>query len=126
MSIVPKDLMSYIEIIESKYPDINPTTIADIVSNVPLIKRVDGFELAFVVEKKLGLNRSYFAKALARETDLKATVVKEYEHIFVKLDSDIKQLLNDNYICCRIDKEDVEAFDYVVSLSKRTLLGFYK
>ena len=37
-----------------------------------------------------------------------------------------KKLLEQNYICCKITKEEANEFEIVVSLTKNTLLGFYK
>lgn len=123
MSSIPNSLLDYANLIEKKHK-IKPEVIRDILSNLPSLKI--GYELAFIVEKKLGLKSKYFSNAYNKGYEIKADMFKENEHIFVKLDDDIKKLLDENYICCKIDKDESSEFDFVISLTKNTLLGFYK
>lgn len=123
MSSIPKSLLDYAHEVEKKH-NINSDVVKDILSNLPFIKI--GYELAFIVEKKLGLSPRYFSVAYSKGYSIKADMFKEHEHLYVKLDDDIKKLLEQNYICCKITKEESDEYDYVISLTKNTLLGFYK
>lgn len=123
MSSIPKSLLDYAAEIEKKH-NINSDVVKDILSNLPYIK--SGYELAFIVEKKLGLSPRYFSVAYSKAYSIKADMFKEHDHLYVKLDDDIKKLLEQNYICCKINKDEVSEYDYVISLTKNTLLGFYK
>lgn len=123
MSSIPKSLLPYASGIEKKY-NIDTGIVKDILSNLPSLK-VD-YELAFIVEKKLGLRPKYFSNAYSRGYWIKADMFKEHEHLYVKLDDEIKKLLDNNYICCKITKEEINEFDYAIQLTKNTLLGFYK
>ncbi len=123
MSKIPKSLFDY-AIDSSKKYNIDVDVVKDILSNLPNIKI--GYELAFIVEKKLGLRAKYFSDAFSKGYSIKADMFKEHDHLYVKLDDDIKRLLEQNYICCKITKEEANEFEVVVSLTKNTLLGFYK
>ena len=123
MSSIPKSLFDY-AIDSSKKYNIDVDVVKDILSNLPNIKI--GYELAFIVEKKLGLRAKYFSDAFSKGYSIKADMFKEHDHLYVKLDDDIKRLLEQNYICCKITKEESNEFEIVVSLTKNTLLGFYK
>lgn len=123
MSKIPKSLLDYAVEIEKKH-NINSEVVKDILSNLPYIKV--GYELAFIVEKKLGLRAKYFSDAYSKGYSIKADMFKEHEHLYVKLDDDIKKLLEQNYICCKINKDESNEYDFVISLTKNTLLGFYK
>lgn len=123
MSKIPKSLFDY-AIDSSKKYNIDVDVVKDILSNLPNIKL--GYELAFIVEKKLGLRSRYFSEAFSKGYSIKADMFKEHDHLYVKLDDDIKRLLEQNYICCKITKEESNEFEIVVSLTKNTLLGFYK
>ena len=123
MSKIPKSLFDY-AIDSSKKYNIDVDVVKDILSNLPNIKI--GYELAFIVEKKLGLRAKYFSDAFSKGYSIKADMFKEHDHLYVKLDDDIKRLLEQNYICCKITKEEANEFEIVVSLTKNTLLGFYK
>lgn len=123
MSKIPKSLFDY-AVDSSKKHNIDVDVIKDILSNLPNIKL--GYELAFIVEKKLGLNSKYFSVAYSKGYSIKADMFKEHDHLYVKLDDDIKKLLEQNYICCKITKEEVNEFEIVIPLTKNTLLGFYK
>lgn len=123
MSKIPKSLFDYAVDSSKKY-NIDVDVVKDILSNLPNIKL--GYELAFIVEKKLGLRSRYFSEAFSKGYSIKADMFKEHDHLYVKLDDDIKRLLEQNYICCKITKEESNEFEIVVSLTKNTLLGFYK
>lgn len=123
MSLIPKSLFDY-AIDSSKKHNIDVDVVKDILSNLPNIKL--GYELAFIVEKKLGLRAKYFSDAYSKGYSIKADMFKEHDHLYVKLDEDIKKLLEQNYICCKITKEEANEFEIVISLTKNTLLGFYK
>lgn len=123
MSKIPKSLFDY-AVDSSKKHNIDVDVVKDILSNLPNIKL--GYELAFIVEKKLGLRAKYFSDAFSKGYSIKADMFKEHDHLYVKLDDDIKRLLEQNYICCKITKEESNEFEIVVSLTKNTLLGFYK
>ena len=123
MSKIPKSLFDYAKE-SSKKHNIDVDVVKDILSNLPNIKL--GYELAFIVEKKLGLRAKYFSDAFSKGYTIKADMFKEHDHLYVKLDDDIKRLLEQNYICCKITKEEANEFEIVVSLTKNTLLGFYK
>lgn len=123
MSKIPKSLFDYAHKTSKKH-NIDVDVVKDILSNLPNIKL--GYELAFIVEKKLGLNSKYFSVAYSKGYSIKADMLKEHEHLYVKLNDDIKKLLEQNYICCKITKEESNEFEIVVSLTKNTLLGFYK
>ncbi len=123
MSKIPKSLFDYAKE-SSKKHNIDVDVVKDILSNLPNIKL--GYELAFIVEKKLGLRAKYFSDAFSKGYSIKADMFKEHDHLYVKLDDDIKRLLEQNYICCKITKEEANEFEVVVSLTKNTLLGFYK
>ena len=123
MSPIPKSLFDY-AIDSSKKHNIDVDVVKDILSNLPNIKL--GYELAFIVEKKLGLRSRYFSEAYSKGYSIKADMFKEHDHLYIKLDDDIKRLLEQNYICCKITKEEANEFEIVVSLTKNTLLGFYK
>ena len=123
MSKIPKSLFDY-AIDSSKKHNIDVDVVKDILSNLPNIKL--GYELAFIVEKKLGLRAKYFSDAYSKGYSIKADMFKEHDHLYVKLDDDIKRLLEQNYICCKISKEEANEFEIVISLTKNTLLGFYK
>ena len=123
MSKIPKSLFDYAKE-SSKKHNIDVGVVKDILSNLPNIKL--GYELAFIVEKKLGLRAKYFSDAFSKGYSIKADMFKEHDHLYVKLDDDIKRLLEQNYICCKITKEEANEFEIVVSLTKNTLLGFYK
>ena len=123
MSPIPKSLFDY-AIDSSKKHNIDVDVMKDILSNLPNIKL--GYELAFIVEKKLGLRSRYFSEAFSKGYSIKADMFKKHDHLYVKLDDDIKRLLEQNYICCKITKEEANEFEIVVSLTKNTLLGFYK
>lgn len=123
MSSVPKSLLDYANEIEKKYK-IDGEIVKEILSNLPSLK--DGYELAFIVEKKLGLNSGYFNVAYRKGYEIKADMFKEHEHLYVKLNDQIKKLLEQNYICCKISKDEIKEFDFAISLTKNTLLGFYK
>ena len=123
MSSIPKSLFDY-AIDSSKKYNIDVDVVKDILSNLPNIKI--GYELAFIVEKKLGLRAKYFSDAFSKGYSIKADMFKKHDHLYVKLDDDIKKLLEQNYICCKITKEESNEFEIVVSLTKNTLLGFYK
>ena len=34
-------------------------------------------------------------------------MIKEHEHLYVKLDDQIKKLFENNYICCKISKDEI-------------------
>lgn len=123
MSKIPKSLFDYAKE-SSKKHNIDVDVVKDILSNLPNIKL--GYELAFIVEKKLGLRAKYFSDAFSKGYSIKADMFKKHDHLYVKLDDDIKRLLEQNYICCKITKEEANEFEIVVSLTKNTLLGFYK
>ena len=123
MSKIPKSLFDYAKE-SSKKHNIDVDVVKDILSNLPNIKL--GYELAFIVEKKLGLRAKYFSDAFSKGYSIKADMFKEHDHLYIKLDDDIKRLLEQNYICCKITKEEANEFEIVVSLTKNTLLGFYK
>lgn len=123
MSPIPSSLLDYANQIEKKY-NIDSEIVKDILSNLPSLKI--GFELAFIVEKKLGLNSGYFNVAYRKGYEIKADMYKEHDHLYVKLNDDVKKLLDANYICCKISKGEEQEFDYVIALTKNTLLGFYK
>ncbi len=123
MSKIPKSLFDY-AIDSSKKYNIDVDVVKDILSNLPNIKL--GYELAFIVEKKLGLRAKYFSDAYSKGYSIKADMFKEHDHLYVKLDEDIKKLLERNYICGKITKEEADEFEIVISLTKNTLLGFYK
>ena len=123
MSSIPKSLFDYAKE-SSKKHNIDVDVVKDILSNLPNIKL--GYELAFIVEKKLGLRAQYFSDAYSKGYSIKADMFKEHDHLYVKLDDDIKRLLEQNYICCKISKEEANEFEIVISLTKNTLLGFYK
>ena len=123
MSSIPKSLLDYANKIEKKYK-IDGEIVKEILSNLPSLK--DGYELAFIVEKKLGLNSGYFNVAYRKGYEIKADMFKEHEHLSVKLNDQIKKLLEQNYICCKINKEEIDEYDFVIPLTKNTLLGFYK
>lgn len=123
MSSIPKSLFDYAKE-SSKKHNIDVDVVKDILSNLPNIKL--GYELAFIVEKKLGLRSRYFSEAYSKGYSIKADMFKEHDHLYIKLDDDIKKLLEQNYICCKITKEEANEFEVVVSLTKNTLLGFYK
>ena len=123
MSSIPKSLLDYAAEVKKKH-NIKSEVIKDILSNLPYIKV--GYELAFIVEKKLGLRSRYFSEAYSKGYSIKADMFKEHEHLYVKLDDDIKKLLEQNYICCKISKDEVDEFEVVIALTKNTLLGFYK
>ncbi len=123
MSSIPNSLLDYANQIEKKY-NIDSSVVKEILSNLPSLKI--GYELAFIVEKKLGLRSKYFSDAYSKGYSIKADMFKEHEHLYVKLDDQIKKLLENNYICCKISKDEISEFDFVISLTKNTLLGFYK
>ena len=123
MSPIPSSLLDYANQIEKKY-NIDSEIVKDILSNLPSLKI--GFELAFIVEKKLGLSAGYFNVAFRKRYEIKADMYKEHDHLYVKLNDDVKKLLDANYICCKINKGEEQEFDYVIALTKNTLLGFYK
>lgn len=123
MSKIPKSLFDYAKE-SSKKHNIDVNVVKDILSNLPNIKL--GYELAFIVEKKLGLRAKYFSDAYSKGYSIKADMFKEHDHLYVKLDEDIKKLLEQNYICCKITKEEANEFEVVIPLTKNTLLGFYK
>lgn len=126
MKRLPKDLLEYADSITAKYPEVSKNIILDILNNAPNKVDKKEYELAFVVQQRLGLSASYFSQAYKRKVDIKATIVKEGTYLFVKLDCDIKKLLDDNYICCKITQEESDCFEHTVALTKNTLLGFYK
>ena len=121
--IIPKDLLDYAIEIEKKH-SIDASIVRDILSNLPHNKA--GYELAFIVEKKLGLSSRYFSVAYSKDYSIKAHIIKDNDHLYIKLDDDIKKLLEQNYICCKINKEESNDYDVVIALTKNTLLGFYK
>lgn len=123
MSSIPNSLLDYANQIEKKY-NIDSSVVKEILSNLPSLKI--GYELAFIVEKKLGLNSGYFNVAYRKGYEIKADMFKEHEHLYVKLNDQIKKLLEQNYICCKISKDEIDEFDFAISLTKNTLLGFYK
>lgn len=123
MSSIPNSLLDYANQIEKKY-NIDSGVVKEILSNLPSLKI--GYELAFIVEKKLGLRSKYFSDAYSKGYSIKADMFKEHDHLYVKLDDQIKKLLENNYICCKISKDEISEFDFVISLTKNTLLGFYK
>lgn len=121
-----QSLQQYIEEVSVKYPSVSKKLILEIVSNVPRRKEDTKYSLAFAIQQQLGLNNSYFSIAHKRNTSLKAHVIKEGSFLFVKLDKEIQNLLDEGYICCKITADEVEDFDYTVQFSSQTLLGFYK
>jgi len=121
---IPQNLLSYIDTVETKH-SISKEIIMDILENLPKIN-VDEYEPAFVVEKKLGLKSKYFATALRQDTEIKAQLTIYYDHVYVKLDDEIKSLLKDGYICMKITPGVASEYDKTIYLTKNTLLGFYK
>ncbi|MDS1371042.1 hypothetical protein [Aliarcobacter butzleri] len=126
MSIKPDlQLQIQIDLLTSKYPTVDKEIVKNIVFTV-LGSRTQGFIPAFEVEKTLGLNKGYFSKAHSCSYEIKATIIKDESNLLVKLDDEINKLLQEGYICCKIDRSELEHFDVTISLTKNTLLGFYK
>lgn len=123
MSSIPTLLNDYALESSKKY-NVNVDVVKDILSSLPNIK--SGYELGFIVEKKLGLRAKYFSDAFSKGYSMKADMFKQHDHLYVRLDDDIKELLEQNYICCKINKDESNEYDFVIPLTKNTLLGFYK
>lgn len=85
-----------------------------------------GYIVSSILEKILGLNRGFFSNCYSKKYDIKAVMIKEDSFLFVKLNDEIVNLLNDGYISCKISKSEIDNFDYTIYLTKNTLLGFYK
>lgn len=79
MSSIPKSLFDY-AIDSSKKYNIDVDVVKDILSNLPNIKI--GYELAFIVEKKLGLRAKYFSDAFSKGYSIKADMFKEHDHLY--------------------------------------------
>ena len=126
MNNLPKDLLDYAGEITAKYPEVSKKIVLEILENAPQKIDKKAYELAFVVQQKLGLSCKYFSNAYRNKTDIKADIIKEGTFLFVKLDCDIKKLLDENYICCKITQEESDSFIHTIWLTKNTLLGFYK
>ena len=126
MSLTTKELEKYIEEVGVKYPELSKSIVLDILNNIPNKINMDDYKSAFLIEKQLGLSSSYFSMAYRRDTDIKAHIVKQNNFIYVRLDTEIKKLLEDKYICCKITREESDSFEHTISLTKNTLLGFYK
>ena len=126
MSNLPKDLLEYAGEVTAKYPEVSKKIILEILENAPQKIDKKEYELAFVVQQKLGLSSGYFSKACTRKIDIKADIVKEGTFLFVKLDYEIKRLLDDGFICCKITQDEADSFLHTIWLTKNTLLGFYK
>lgn len=120
------DLLQYAETINAKYPEVSKELVMKIIENAPRKIDTTEYELAFLSEQKLGLSRKYFSNAYRNNVDIKANLVKEGSFIYVKLDCEIKKLLDERYICCKITHDEVDLYDHTISLTKNTLLGFYK
>ena len=121
---IEKDLTTYADIVTAKYPELCKELVLEILTNAPA--RNTEYELAYLVQKQLGLSDSYFSKAYTRNIDIKAHIIKDGSFLFVKLDKEIKDLLSAGYICCKIfDKHD-KNYDYTIQFTKNIVLGFYK
>lgn len=110
------------------YPNISKEIIEDIVRKThSRILKINEFESACSVELKLGLCSGYFSKAFNRGTsEIKAIIIKDGSRLKIKLDDEIKRLLDNDFICCKIKKDDINNFQHTINLTKNTLLGFYK
>lgn len=126
MNSFPKDLLEYANVVSAKYPEVSKKMALDILNNIPSKIDTKEYELAFMVEQKLGLSSGYFSKAYRRKIDIKAEIVKQQNFIYVKLDCELKQLLAEGYICCKIYAGERDNFDKSILFTKNTLLGFYK
>lgn len=118
-------IQTQIEIINSKYPEIDKKIVQDIIFTSLGLRNV-GFVPAFEIEKQIGLNKGYFSKAFLCGYDIRANIIKEDSNLLVKLDDEINRLLQEGYICCKIDKDESSHYDITINLTKNTLLGFYK
>lgn len=89
---------------------------------------LDGYKMAGVVETQLGLGKGYFSKALSKGTEIKADLKKcdNGRYIFVKLHYCIQSLIDDGYICSKINPNEADDYDCTIRLARNTLLGFYK
>lgn len=126
MSKTPKDLLDYADIISAKYPTVSKDIVLEIINNIPPKINTKEYETAYTVQQRLGLSSGYFSDALRKAVEIKADIVKQGSFLYVKLDCEIKRLLDEEYICCKISKEESDSFDYAIALTKNTLLGFYK
>jgi len=126
MNTFSTNLSEYADTISAKYPNVSKKIVLDILNNIP--SKIDSkeYELAFMVEQKLGLSSKYFSNAYRNKIDIKAKILKQQNFIYVKLDYEIIKLLSDEYICCKITPEESDSYDKTISLTKNTLLGFYK
>lgn len=120
---ISPEIKNYITAATKKH-DVSEEIVLDILSNYPKINHKD-YEPAFVVEKKLGLKRSFFSSAYTKQTSIKAQLDKYYNHIYVKLDDDIKQLLDQGHVCQVIKQCDIKLYKTTIRFTKNTLLGFY-
>ena len=118
------NLFETITHIEAKYPTAQKEMILEIIEQ--LCPKFDDYILASLLELKLDLPSFYFSTAYRKQTDINADIKKIGSIYYVKLSKDIVSKINEGYICMKIKKSEAEGFDFVYSVTPKTILGFYK
>jgi len=72
------------------------------------------------------LNREYFRIAYKKNTQLNAELIHQHGFIFVKVPDEIRKLIEDGFISCKITYDDKAEYHHKFQLSKNCIIGFWK
>jgi len=87
----------------------------------------NGFFISGFIATRLGLSEDYFKNAFRKGYNVDVEYfLTDNKYLFVKPPQIVVDKLIQDYICLKIEKEDIEDFDFTYQLSKNCLLGFYK
>ena len=87
---------------------------------------LDGYVLGSYLAGVFGLNREYFRVAIKKNTKLNVETIEQHGFIFVKVPTNIRKLIEEGFITCKIDCNDTAAYHYKYKLSKNCTIGFWK
>ena len=87
---------------------------------------LDGFILGSYLAGVFGLNREYFRVALKKNTKVNVELMEQNGFVFVKVPADIRKLIEDGFISCKIDCNDQADYHHKYELSKNCKIGFWK
>lgn len=87
---------------------------------------LDGEILGSYLACMFGLNRNYFSRAYKSNISINAKMRDINGFVFVKVPGGVRELLDQGFISCKIEKEDTANYVHKYELSKNCTIGFWK
>lgn len=87
---------------------------------------LDGEILGSYLATLFGLNRHYFSRAYKENINVNVQMRDINGFVFVKVPHDVRALIDQGFISCKIEKEDTAIYVHRYELSKNCTIGFWK